>query len=239
VVVTDGFSPSCGMPAPLEEYAACVGSRGGLLVVDDTQSLGIFGPPHGASSPYGRGGGGSLQKFGLQHPGVVVISSLAKAFGVPIAILGGSSGLIGEFRKHSRTRMHCSPPATPVVAAACHALEENRRVGEALRWRLTQRVLRFRRGLKPYGWLATDSLFPVQPLRMRETNGRMVYQRLLDRGIEAVLHGNSGNDAHLSLVMTARHRLTEIDKALGALLESFPAATAGEMKGRELIWRDR
>jgi 8-amino-7-oxononanoate synthase len=240
VIVTDGFCPSCGEPAPLEEYAECAVAGEGLLVVDDTQALGIFGPARGASSPYGKGGGGSLQKFGLRHPRIVVISSLAKAFGVPIAMLGGSGAVVDEFRKNSNTRMHCSPPSAAVIAAACHALEANRRMGEALRSRLTQRVSQFRRGLKPYGVLASGSLFPVQPLRMHpDVDVRAVYRHLLDRGIQAVLHRDSRSDAHCSFVLTARHRPVDIDKALEALVSAFPAGITSEKKGSELQWRSR
>src|SRR5262249_359075 len=37
IVVTDGLCPSCGMLAPLAEYAKSISGRDGLLVVDDTQ----------------------------------------------------------------------------------------------------------------------------------------------------------------------------------------------------------
>ncbi len=238
VIVTDGFSPGSGEPAPLAEYAEAARSGGGLLVVDDTQAFGIFGAPQGASSPYGRGGGGSLQRLGLRNPEVVVISSLAKAFGVPIAVLGGSVELVKDFRRNSRTRMHCSPPAAAVVAAACQALEENRRTGEGLRATLARRVARFRRGLKRFGVLASSSPFPVQPLRMREGfDGRAIYGRLLDRGIQAVLHGESRNDLHCSLVITARHRESDIDQALDALVDSLAGVETGEERGRKFIWR--
>jgi 8-amino-7-oxononanoate synthase len=240
VIVTDGFYPGSGTPAPLAEYAECAVSRGGLLVVDDTQAFGIFGPARGTSSPYGKGGGGSLQTLGLRHPGIIVISSLAKAFGVPIAMLGGTEAVVDEFRKNSSTRMHCSPPPAAVIAAAYHALAENRRIGETLRSRLAQRVSYFRRGLKSYGVLLSGSLFPVQPLRMcRAGDGRAVYQHLLERGIQTVLHGGSRNDARCSFVVTARHRPTDIDKALEALVDALPAKMATEKKGSESQWQGR
>src|SRR5262249_58173794 len=42
VVVVDGFCPACGRRAPLAEYLQCVRRRRGLLLIDDTQALGIF-----------------------------------------------------------------------------------------------------------------------------------------------------------------------------------------------------
>jgi len=236
VIVTDGFSPSSGAAAPLADYADFAVSRGGLLVVDDTQALGVFGPSPALSTPYGKGGGGSLQKFGLRHPGIVVVSSLAKAFGVPIAMLGGSAALIEKFLENSKTRMHCSPPSAAEVWAACHALKENRRVGEALRSKLGQLVACFRRGLKSLGLLASRSLFPVQPLRLpQDMDVRAFYQELLERGIQPVLHSGSGSsNVQCSFVLTARHRLTDIDKALEALVHAIAIPIASDRKGREI-----
>lgn len=42
-VVTDGVCPGCGSVAPVRRYLQVLGPLGGLLVVDDTQGLGIFG----------------------------------------------------------------------------------------------------------------------------------------------------------------------------------------------------
>ncbi len=58
---------------------------GGLLVIDDTQALGILGRNPGQDAPYGRGGGGSLRRANIQGPDILVGASLAKGFGVPIA----------------------------------------------------------------------------------------------------------------------------------------------------------
>ena len=228
VIVTDGFSPSSGTAAPLADYADLAGSRGGLVVVDDTQALGVFGSSGVGGSPFGKGGGGSLQKFGLTTSGIVVVSSLAKAFGVPIAMLGGSAALVKEFREDSQTRVHCSPPSAAEVGAAFHALKENRRVGDAVRCGLGQRVTYFRRGLKSLGILASRTLFPVQPLRLpHDMNVRAFYEELLEGGIQSILHRNPDNgDVQCSFVLTARHRLIDIDNALESLIHAMAISIA-------------
>ena len=43
VIVTDGFCPSCGQAAPLPALARLAAEMGGLLVIDDTQALGVLG----------------------------------------------------------------------------------------------------------------------------------------------------------------------------------------------------
>lgn len=217
VIVTDGYCPARGTQAPLAEYASCAAARNGLLIVDDTQALGIFGRRAGSTVPYGSGGGGSLCYFNLRDQGVVVVSSLAKAFGVPVAMLGGSEEFVEGFRENSATLVHCSPPSAATISAAQRALEVNSQFGDALRWRLAERVLRFRHRLP--GLLAVRSLFPVQPLRLPgRIDARGFYQALLRVGVRTVLHRDSIDGwSRISFVLTARHCFGEIDRAVANL----------------------
>jgi 8-amino-7-oxononanoate synthase len=57
LIVADGFCPGCGKPAPIEAYLENARADGGLLILDDTQSLGIFGSSPSRDAPYGKGGG--------------------------------------------------------------------------------------------------------------------------------------------------------------------------------------
>jgi 8-amino-7-oxononanoate synthase len=43
VVVADGLCAACGCAAPVAAYLDCVRRAGGLLVLDDTQALGLLG----------------------------------------------------------------------------------------------------------------------------------------------------------------------------------------------------
>jgi 8-amino-7-oxononanoate synthase len=224
IVVTDGFRPALGSAAPLADYAECVGSRGGLVVVDDTQALGIFGQSIEAFPPYGRGGGGSLWRLTRRREEIVVVSSLAKAFGAPVAMLGGAAGLLAGFRRSSQTRVHCSPPSAASLSATRQALEENRRCGDSLRRRLSALVARFRKGLRALGLLTVPGCFPVQPLRLPEdARAERVYEDLLGRGVRSVLYRPTGEGAaRIGFIFTARHRRSEIDCALEALAAAVP-----------------
>jgi 8-amino-7-oxononanoate synthase len=240
-IVTDGFDTQCGTPAPLIEYAKCAGSEGGFLVVDDTQSLGIFGTVTTGSDPYGLGGGGSLRRLALRHPGVLLVSSLAKAFGVPMAMLAGSSRLVEHFRMTFQTRVHCSPPSAVALVAALNALELNRRKGDALRRHLAERVVYFRRGLQRLSLLGNGSCFPVQPIAASQgTDTVALYRALLNHGVRPVLHDGCGRRSPcISFVFTVRHRLTDIEQALNSLMEALPSgvhSTEGE-KSNEWISR--
>ena len=188
-------------------------------MVDDSQALGIFGKP-APGAPYGSGGGGSMQStINGRRDGnrLIVGTSLAKAFGVPVAVLAGSAAIVDEFERKSATRVHCSPPSAAVIAASLRALAINRWHGDRLRMRLARQVLRFRRGLRRLGLLAIPGLFPVQPLRLPgHINAEALSECLSRNGVETVLNrGVRGKGARISFVLTARHSSGEIEQALG------------------------
>ena len=234
VLVTDGFFPATGHPAPLRECVSWVQRCDGLLVIDDTQALGIFGSNPGPHFPFGSGGGGSLRAAHLRGAHILVVSSLAKAFGVPVAMIGGAHELIEEFERASGTRVHCSPPSAAAVAGGMRALEMNRRIGDPLRSRLVRRLKCFRAGLARLGLSAMSDMFPVQPLRLPdEVRAEAVHEQLLRRGVKAVLHrgGNGSGAAVISFLVTARHRSHEIEAALGSLAEALKSARRPIHKG--------
>jgi 8-amino-7-oxononanoate synthase len=230
VVVTDGFCPACGRLAPLREYLACAAAAAGWLVIDDTQALGILGHSPDRALPYGYGGGGSLRHVGLRSPRAVIISSLAKGFGVPAAVLSGSAEAVAAFEQHSETRAHCSPPSVATVRAARHALAVNRRGGNALRHDLARRVGYFRRRLAARGLAVSGGWFPVQTLALRAVESATKLHAALERrGIHAVLQ--SGHDGtlepgpRLGFLLTTEHRRTDLDLAFAALDDLLPPSS--------------
>jgi 8-amino-7-oxononanoate synthase len=226
VVLTDGFCPACGRFAPLADYLQIVRDHGGLMVLDDTQALGVLGHFPEAAAPYGEGGGGSLRHFGIEGPDILSGSSLAKGFGVPVAVLAGSRDRLDCFRKESATRLHCSPPSTAVLHAAASALDINAHHGDSLRFDLAQRVAGFRSRLRQLGFTPRGSLFPVQTL---EPTGGVeaaeLHRRLLRLGVRSVLlHGHGGGA--IGFLITASHRPEEIGFATNLLAESIYLASA-------------
>jgi 8-amino-7-oxononanoate synthase len=218
IVVTDGFCPGCGRHAPLTAYLECVRAHGGRLVIDDTQALGIYGQP-AHDAPYGRGGGGSPRWCKIDDQHVIVISSLAKGFGVPMAVLAGNRADIERFKQNSETRVHCSPPAVALIRAAEHALIVNEMQGDRLRNQLAQRVRYFRTRLAELALSADGGWFPVQTLHLKPERGAIeAHDRLRDCGIETVLQRDrNGSGPRLSFILTARHRRSEIDRAVDGL----------------------
>lgn len=219
VVVADGVCPVAGRPAPIAEYLAALDGYGGCLVMDDTQGLGIFGHDPTRFMPYGQGGGGSMRWSGVTDPRLWVVSSLAKGFGVPLAVLAGNARWVEAFERRSQTRMHCSPPCAATLHAASSAIEINRLQGAALRQRLLARVRRFRARLGAIGLTADGGVFPVQTLVAEPCVDIVVLHAALShRGIHTVLHqSHIGKVPRLTCILTARHSEEDIDNTVDAV----------------------
>jgi 8-amino-7-oxononanoate synthase len=221
IIVTDGFCPNCGRVAPVDQYLAIGDRTAGLVVVDDTQALGILGRSPSARMPYGSTGGGSLPWRGITGAGLVISSSLAKAFGVPLAVLAGSRRWIRAFKDKSLTRVHCSPPSIAVLRAAERALDCNHREGDARRQKLLGLVRRFRAGLSAIGVAANGGLFPIQSIRAAHgTPATALHQRLTNRGVQTVLHGGTQGQPRISFLLTTQHTSAQIDAAVLAIAEA-------------------
>ncbi|TSC31344.1 aminotransferase class I/II-fold pyridoxal phosphate-dependent enzyme [Corallococcus sp. Z5C101001] len=221
VVVCDGWCPGCGALAPLDAYLEVVRAHGGLLILDDTQALGVFGMP-GPGLPYGAGGGGSLRWYGIHGPDVLWCGSMAKALGVPMALMAGGARVVARYEERSETRMHCSPPSVADLHAAEHAVAINRRKGDALREALALRVAHFRGRLRRSGLSSVGGRFPVQRIQLpRGVNPRAVHERLHRRGIRTVLQrSRCGPEVSVSFILTARHGAEELTHAVEALVEA-------------------
>ena len=234
IVVADAFCPGCGAPAPIADYLELTRTRNGLLILDDTQALGMLGQSPGRGDPYGRGGGGSLRYCGASGPDVILVSSLAKGFGVPAALISGAAAVIGDFEARSETRIHTSPPSAAVMEAARHALAVNRQRGDTIRRGLARLIIHFGRRLAAAGLHAIGGLFPVQTIHIPPgCNVTRVHAKLLRLGVRTVLgRGQGCAGARIRFVINASHCAQDIDRAVDALAMSVdPVATTANLPG--------
>ena len=239
VIVTDGFCPNCGRVAPLGEYLALARNCGGLLVVDDTQALGVLGHLPNRRNPYGHGGGGSLHWSGVRGGDVLTFSSLAKGFGVPMAALAGSAVAIRGFEEKSLTRVHCSPPSVAALHAARHAMEVNRKWGDTLRQRLAQLVGRFRDGLRAVGLYARGGLFPIQTLALPpEIDAARFHGALEKRGVRAVPQkGRHDTRPRVTFILNARQSPGTLRRAVDVIARSRDSLLATHPPEADLSWK--
>jgi len=212
-VVADGYCTGCGRAAPIVDFAAIAAAAGGRLVIDDTQAMGVLG--HGATPamPYGYGGGGSLRMAGVGS-GVLLVASLAKGFGAPLAVIGGPAALITRFEQASDMRVHASPPTVADLRSAERAIAINASRGDSLRHRLMSLVRQFRHVVRDAGGQLGGSLFPVQWIAgMVQRRAIAVYQRLRQLGVAAVLRHSPCRAAEdLVFVITATHSRMDIEQ---------------------------
>jgi 8-amino-7-oxononanoate synthase len=222
IVVADGFCPACGQPLPIADYLHCLAPHDGRLVIDDTQAIGVLGAGASLAAPYGRGGGGSLPWQRIDPRGVIVGSSLAKGFGVPVAVLAGDRTIVRQFEEFGETRVHSSPPSTAVLRAAEQALVLNHRHGERLRRRLAALVRRFRVRLRELGMAPDGGMFPVQTVQPAGMTPEQLHLRLLDLGIRTVVvRCCRGLGRQLAFLITALHRAADIDRAADAIARAL------------------
>ena len=240
VIVSDGFCPGCGRPAPLAAYLELANRAGGWLVIDDTQALGIFGKSPDRGRPYGDGGGGMPRWSSISGSHLVVVASLAKGLGAPLAALSGNRAFVKRFEERSGTRMHCSPPSLAAIGAMSRALTINRTYGEELRARLTRLVSHFRARLRAADIVSIGGLFPVQTLpSIPGIDVLTMHDQLRSAGISTVLHRHPrGHAARISFLINARHNFDDIDRA-GDVIGEIIAQTGSTTKERDHVqYRD-
>ncbi|MGC4054257.1 MAG: hypothetical protein QM757_34665 [Paludibaculum sp.] len=220
VVVTDGFCPDCAKPAPLREYLDCLAGRKGWLVIDDTQAIGVLGRNPSPAAPLGLGGGGVMSLLNLRDSRVVLICSLAKAFGVPMAFLAGARPLVDRFEQIAETRVHCSPVALPVLHAAEHAMAFNEHGGDRARTVLAQWIARLQTKLGASRFRPSGGLFPVQSFTgFNGLPAEEIHRRLASSGIQTVLQRRrTSGEPQVAVLLTARHTAREIDKLCSTVL---------------------
>lgn len=198
IIVTDGLCTECGRIAPLPDYVALAHRYGGVVVVDDTQAVGLLGRRDGICRPYGNGGGGSLRWHGLAgNPRCLIIASLAKTFAAPLAALCATDELANHFRRQSQTALHCSPPSTPTLLAARHALALNDAIGNRQRHRLALSIRTLRRGLASLGLTVRGGFLPIQCIHgLSPATALRLHAYLTAHGISTLLRQPAANSGH-------------------------------------------
>ncbi|WP_051293760.1 aminotransferase class I/II-fold pyridoxal phosphate-dependent enzyme [Pseudoduganella violaceinigra] len=200
VILADGYTPGDEGAPPLAAYADIAQAHGGLLLLDDTQALGVLGPA----------GGGSVAAHGLGGAPVLAGASLAKGFGAPLAVLAGPRALLGSFMASSATRVHCSPPSVAAIAAGSSALAANRRAGRGLRKRLGERVAQLQSALADGGLRCAGGAFPVQRIVLPPScDGPALRRDLSLAGVDVLLQGSRARPV-LTLLLRADHSAQQV-----------------------------
>jgi 7-keto-8-aminopelargonate synthetase-like enzyme len=224
VIVCDGVYMMTGDIAPLPDFVDLAERYDATIYLDDAQAVGLLGEQPSAQSPYGLGGGGTPAFCGLWPGRVAHVSTLAKAFGVPLAFVAGPTHFIAHIRATSFNLLHSSPPALPVVAAALTALRVHAAEGERRRQHLIRLVQRYRSGR------ATSEYGPALPLPVQtiyfgtSRDAQLAGESLRRRHIWPVIQLRPEDNPAggvLRFVFTSAHRPGDVTALLQAL-SHFP-----------------
>jgi 8-amino-7-oxononanoate synthase len=146
-----GYCPGCGGGSPIAAYAEATQGLRGHLQLDEAQALGILG-----HSPNGWGRITAPEQSG---PEARIGSCLSKGFGVPVAVLAGSTTMMWHHPAESTMWVYRSPPSAAVIYATEQGLAVIHGDSDGLRLRHTQRLCYFRRRLRHGGFSAHGTYF--------------------------------------------------------------------------------
>ena len=137
---------------------------------------------------------------------IVAVSSLAKAFGAPVAVVAGSARLIRRYESWSDTRVHCSPPTVAVLEAAERALAINETEGDTRRL-LSRNWFGDSSSMRSGGIGVESGLFPIQTIEIdrpdRSRGLHVACWKPESSGIRGA--ESSGEGPRLSFIVTAAH----------------------------------
>lgn len=207
LVVADSWSNESNQAFAVRECLQVLHNRCGLLLLDDTQTFGLLGKSPSRYMPYGEAGGGLLPWAGIRSDKVVLITSLAKSLGTPVAVLSGSHAVLECFRQQSKTRLYCSPASPVLVRHALRTLQVHARQGGQQRRKLLGNIRLFRHLLTALGMrLEGGSLFPLQKLVLQQAPHCMqIFHAVRRYGIEPVITRSQQGACAVTFILRADH----------------------------------
>ncbi|MBL0028734.1 MAG: 8-amino-7-oxononanoate synthase [Rhodanobacteraceae bacterium] len=211
LLATDGVFSMDGDLAPLSELAARARERDALLFVDDAHGFGVLGAD----------GQGSPEHLGLGAREVPLrMVTLGKAVGCGGALVLGSQVLIDALIQFARPFVYTTALSPAIAAAASTAIAIIRREPER-RAHLRDLIARFRSGATQLGYTLMDSVTPIQPLLIGDTEAALALSdALMSRGwyVPAIRPPTvPAGSARLRVTLSAAHTAAQIDGLLAAL----------------------
>ena len=213
LIATDGVFSMDGFIAKLDEIVVLKEKYGALLMVDDSHATGFVGPT----------GRGSAELRGVMDKVDVFTSTLGKALG------GGSGGfttgrkeIIDLLRQRSRPYLFSNTLPPPLVAASIKVFEMLS-TGSALRDKLNDNALYFRKRMTDAGFEIKPGTHPIAPVMLHDAKLAQQFARdLLDEGIYVIgffFPVVPQGQARIRTQMSAAHSREQIDRAVAAFIK--------------------
>jgi 8-amino-7-oxononanoate synthase len=211
LITTDGVFSMDGDLAPLPELLRVAREAGARLLVDDAHGFGVMG----------RTGRGSLEYWGLEPKGpVVLMCTLGKALGTFGAFVAAETNLIEHLIQAARTYTYTTA-LPPAVAEATRASLKILREEPERREHLRALVECLRKGTAELGLALGEGSTPIQPLilgsaeRATAAASALRARGLLVPAIRPPTVPAGG--ARLRITLSAAHRMEHVERLLEAL----------------------
>jgi glycine C-acetyltransferase len=213
VIVTDGIFPLSGLVANLRDIYGLAAKYNALVVVDDSQGIGVVGDS----------GGGTHDLLGLVDRIDVVTGTFGAALGGGAGgFVAGRKEVVGWLRQKSRSYLS-STALPPASVAAAHTALELVRAEPQLREQLAMNVKLFRDALAEHGLWTAEGDHPAVAVLIRHA---VAAQRLTDflykKGVFAIGFCHPvvpEGAARIRAQVTVRHTQKALSKAADAFAE--------------------
>lgn len=213
LIVTDSVFSMDGDLAPLTDIVELARGFGAAVMIDEAHGVGVFGP----------GGAGLAAELGLSNEIDVQVGTLSKALGAYGAYVAGSRTLIDFLINRARCFIYTTglPPA--MAAAANEALEVMKREPERIS-RLHDNAAYMSAALVAAGFKLAPTTSPILPVMVGDSKTALrMAERLFARGVYVIAIRPptvAEGCARLRVTPTAGHTRADLDRAIGAFVES-------------------
>jgi glycine C-acetyltransferase len=177
IVVTDGVFSMDGIIAPLREICDLAEKYRALVMIDDSHAVGFMG----------RKGRGTHEHCGVLERVDIISGTLGKALGgASGGFVSGRQEIVDLLRQRSRPYLFSNTLAPAITAASIVALELISR-STALRDKLEENTVFFRRGLAESGLEIKPGTHPIVPVMLGDAAlSQRFAARMLAKGVYVV-----------------------------------------------------
>lgn len=207
LIITDGVFSMDGDVAKLPEIVQLAEEYQALVMVDDAHASGVLG----------KNGRGTVDYYSLHGRVAIQVGTLSKAIGVLGGYVATSRDLCDKIKSKARPYLFTTSLPPSVVASCQAALDLLIKEPERIQ-ALWENAHYFKKGLTNLGFDVGNTETPIIPIRVgEEETATRFSQRLLEEGIytlEIRFPMVGKGKARLRTIVTAAHRVEDLDKAL-------------------------
>ena len=210
LIAVDGVFSMDGDLAPLPTICEHAERHGAMLLVEHAHGTGLFG----------AGGRGARDHWGVMARVGITVGTLSKALGALGGFVAGERRLVRHVIQRASPLVYSTalPPACAAAARAALAVvrtEPERRV------KVFALADRLRTEARRVGWVVPESLGPIVPILVGESDATMTLAQTLNAqgfAVGAIRPPTvPKGTARLRISLSARHRPEEVDGLIDAL----------------------